>query len=232
MDDRDYLEVVTGAFLRDLEVADLSARCARIDWDVTDLAAHLGSVHRWAARNTGSVNRSDLANRPQLDGSVVEWYAAARDELLQALVENDPDAECYTLSKTDRTVRFWHRRQLFEALVHLWDLRSATDPGAPTPREVPPEVLADGVAELFDTFIARARDLEPLNGVVRLLATDTDDQWTFGVDWERDTGDYPDAIIRGTAANLLLYVWNRTDNLEKSGDLELIARFESASVHP
>jgi uncharacterized protein (TIGR03083 family) len=232
MDARDSLEVVTAAFLRDLEPADPSASCTRIDWDVTDLAAHLGAVHRWAAYNMGSVTRGDLVNRPELTEPVVEWYAAGRDELLAALAENDPDAQCYTLSKTDRTVRFWHRRQLFEALVHLWDLRSATDPGAPAPREVPPEVHADGVAELFDTFIARARDLEPLNGVVRLLSTDTDDQWTFGVDWERDTTDYPDAIIRGTAANLLLYVWNRTDNVEKSGDLQLIARFERASVRP
>ena len=229
---RDYIEVVTGAILANLREADLDARCAKVDWTVTDLAAHLGGVYRWAAYNMGSLTRGDLEDRPEISVSPVEWVEAGRDALLEAIAANEPDAECYTLSKTDRTVRWWYRRQLHENLVHLWDLRSASDPEAPAPAEVPASVHADGVAELFDTFIARARNLEPLNGVVRLESTDTGQQWTFGVDWERDTTDYPDGIVKGTAADLLLYVWNRADNVKKIGDLELIERFEKASLRP
>lgn len=232
MDNRDYVEVVTGAVLDDLRVADLDARCAKVDWSVTDLAAHLGGVYRWAAYNMGSLTRGDLEDRPEIAVSPYEWCKEGRDALLASMAANDPDAECYTLSKTDRTVRWWYRRQLFENLVHLWDLRSAADPDAPPAHEVPASVHADGVAELFDTFIARARNLEPLNGVVRLEATDTGDAWTFGVDWEGDTTDYPDGIVKGAAADLLLYVWNRADNVKKVGDLELIERFEKASLRP
>ena len=39
------LEVVTGAFLRDLEVADPAASCASIGWNTAELTAHLGGVH-------------------------------------------------------------------------------------------------------------------------------------------------------------------------------------------
>lgn len=229
---RAYVSVVTGAFLNDLAAADPVARCTRVEWTVTDLAAHLGGVHRWAAHNLGSLTRGDLEDRPEIDTSPLEWYAGGRDELLGALQTIDPDAECYTLSRTDRTARFWHRRQLHETLVHLWDLRSASDPNAPAPLEVPPSIHADGVVELFETFVARARGLEPLGGVVRLVATDTGDAWTFGPDWERDAGSAPDATITGTAGDLLLYVWNRADHVDRSGDSRLIERFEQASLRP
>jgi uncharacterized protein (TIGR03083 family) len=174
---------------------------------------------------------------PKLEVPPLHWYSDSRDELLSTLRELSPEARTYTLSKTDKSVAFWHRRQLFETLVHLWDLRSASDPLAPPPPEVTPDVYADGVSELFDVFLPRAGTLAPLGGGVRLDAIDTGDAWRFGNDWQRD-GDHPiTASVSGPAGELLLWVWNRglartPATLTMVGDLEVVRRFEKARLRP
>lgn len=226
------LEAVTGAFLRELGAADPGARCASIRWSTSELGAHLGEVHRWAAACAREGKRQHRSNVPELSVPVAEFYAENRRGLLETLRELDPAAPAYTLSTSDRTVAFWHRRQLFEALVHLWDLRSAADPDAPPPAEVGPEVHADGVSELFDVFLPRAGLLAPLGGVIQLEATDTGDTWIFGNDWQRDDPEPPTARVSGTAGELLLYVWNRAERVERWGDLGALRRFERAHVRP
>jgi uncharacterized protein (TIGR03083 family) len=231
------LEVVTGAFLADLGATDPSASCADIRWTAAQLAAHLGGVHRWAAGNAREGKRGERANVPEITVSPIEWYSTSRDVLLETLRELDPDARCYTLSATDKSVRFWHRRQLFESLVHLWDLRSATDPAAAPPAEVAPNVHADGVSELFDVFLPRSSELErtPLGGGIELVATDTGDRWVFGPEWQRNPGLDTVATVRASAGELLLWVWNRGSAraaVEFEGDSTVIRRFEKAHVRP
>lgn len=226
------LEAVTGAFLRELESADPDARCASIRWSTTDLGAHLGEVHRWAATCAQEGRRGPRANVPDLEMPVVDFYAAHRELLLGTLRDLDPSAATYTLSKADRTVGFWHRRQLFEALVHLWDLRSAADPDAPPPSEVGPAFHADGIDELFDVFLPRSGVLAPLGGVIRLESSDTGDAWVFGNDWQRDDAAPPTAVVTGTAGELLLYVWNRAERVDRSGDADALRRFERAHIRP
>jgi uncharacterized protein (TIGR03083 family) len=237
MDALARLEVVTGAFLRDLGEGDPEATCADIRWTTTQLAAHLGAVHRWAAANARTGRRNHRTNVPVLEVPAVEWYSQARVELLDALRELDPEARAYTLSKVDKTVRFWHRRQLFETLVHLWDLRSASDPAAPPPPEVGADSFADGVSELFDVFLPRSGTLAPLGGGVRLVSTDTDDTWRFGNDWQREGQHEITATVSGPAGELLLWVWNRgtartPSTLSFEGDVEVVHRFEKARLRP
>lgn len=227
-----HLEAVTGAFLSGLDGVDTAAACASIRWDVAQLAAHLGEVHRWAAACAREGKRQHRTNVPEIGMPVAEFYAANRSLLLTTLEALDPAATTYTLSKLDTTVEFWHRRQLFETLVHLWDLRSATDPDAPPPAEVAPALHADGVSELFDVFVPRAGMLAPIGGVIRLGATDTGDWWVFGNDWQRDDETAPTATVTGTAGELLLYVWNRDERVERWGDLDALRRFERAHVRP
>lgn len=238
MDALARLEVVTGAFLRDLSLADPLARCADIRWTTAELAAHLGAVHRWAAENARTGKRNHRTNVPALEVAPVEWYSESRDILLGTLRELDPDARAYTLSKADKSVRFWHRRQLFETVVHLWDLRSAADVAAPPPPEVTPEAHADGVSELFDVFLPRSGTLAPLGGIVRLEATDTGNTWSFGNDWQRDVvldPALPAARVVGATGELLLWVWNRASARQAvafEGDQDLITRFEKARIRP
>jgi len=226
------LGTLTGAFLRDLEAADPAAACASIRWNTAQLGAHLGEVHRWAAACAREGKRQHRENVPELRMPAADFYATNRATLLSTLRDLDPAASTYTLSRSDRSVGFWHRRQLFETLVHLWDLRSAADPDAPPPTEVPAAVHADGVSELFDVFLPRSGVLAPLGGVIRLESTDTGDTWVFGNDWQRDDPTPPTATVTATAGELLLYVWNRAERVQRWGDLDALRRFEKAHVRP
>jgi uncharacterized protein (TIGR03083 family) len=231
----EQLRVVTGAFLRDAEVAEPTASCADIRWTVAELVAHLGAVHRWAAANAREAKRHPRTNVPSLDVSLAEWYSSSRDMLLDTLDELDPAGQTYTLSKADRTVAFWHRRQLFETLVHLWDLRSAVDAAAPPPPEVPAETHADGVSELFDVFLPRTKLSAPLGGGLELVATDTDARWSFGNDWQTDGDHEITASVTAPAGELLLWVWNRgraRDAVALDGDLAVVERFQRSRLTP
>lgn len=232
----EHLRVVSGAFLRDVGESDPEAACADIRWSVTELVAHLGAVHRWAAANVREAKRHPRENVPKLDVSLTQWYSESRDDLLGTLDTIDPGAPAHTLSKTDTTVGFWHRRQLFETLVHLWDLRSAMDAAAPPPPEVPPSTHADGVSELFDVFLARAGTLAPLGGGIELVAGDTGDRWSFGNDWQRDGHHELTASVTAPAGELLLWVWHRAearaDQVALDGDLAVIERFRRARIVP
>jgi len=226
----DHLETVTGAFERELRAADPAAACASIRWTTAQLAAHLGEVHRWAALNASTGKRNPRTNVPEIDVAPVRWYSESRRILLSTLGSLDASAPAYTLSAVDRTVAFWHRRQLFESLVLLWDLRSAISADAAV-GEVAPAVQADGVSELFEVFLGRAPAGEPLGAVVALEAADTGDRWVIGPDWRLGSGS-ADAVISGNAADLQLYAWNRTRNVAITGDPAAVERFERGHFRP
>lgn len=211
-------------------------------WTAADLVAHLGGVHRWAAASTRGMTRVERQNVPAITVRPVDYYAESRQVLLDTLTEIDPDQPCYTFAG-DRTVRFWHRRQLHETLVHLWDLRSAADPLAPVPTEAAPEVCADGVDELFGVFVARAdRQARPrLPGSLGLSATDIGRRWLLvqdGSDWRllRDAAEPVDTEVRAAAGDLLLLVWNRIGpelgRFTVTGDPAPLDTFLQAKVRP
>jgi uncharacterized protein (TIGR03083 family) len=226
VDSLGLLERVSGAFERELAGAPVGARCAAVRWSVGELGAHLGGVHEWAAEIVRSGRRGERLNVPAVAESVAEFYAAARAGLLGALAEADPERDCWTFDRGWRRVGFWRRRQAYEALVHLWDLRSATDPGAPAPAEATPEMCADAVDELLTLFFARGAGERPLAGSVALRASDTGQRWVLVED--RTLSERRDRAVTtevsGPAADLLLFVWGRTGlrGLSVDGPLEPI----------
>jgi uncharacterized protein (TIGR03083 family) len=260
MDALAQLDSATAAFARALTRSDANARLAAIDWSVEQLAAHLGAVHRWAAEHTARDSRKERDNVPVLAVPMQQWYEESRSILLSTLRERDPDAQCYTISLTDTTVRFWHRRQLHETLVHLWDLESAADGAASLPSDFDATVYADGVSELFEVFLPRVRGLRelPLPGDLRLEPTDVDYVWTIDAGWNvvadhasptaanlggftSASGVVPSplaATVRGTAGDLLLFVWNRLDALDPAsrfvvdGNAGVVEAFRAAPIRP
>lgn len=228
------LHDVTGAFEARLASTPHDARLVAARWTVHDLACHLGAVHRWAAANTATTSRTPRTNVPAIDVPLVQWYASSRRVLLDRLDAADPGQRCYTLQRADRTVGFWHRRQLHETLVHLWDLRSATDPAAPPPPEAPPQAHADTIVELFDVFVPRGEPL-PLPGPLTLHATDLDAAWTVAPDWTlTETHGNGAATVRGTAGALALFTWNRLPaddaRLTVDGAQDVVDTFTRARV--
>jgi len=170
-------------------------------WTLHDLAAHLGAGHHRAAtavttRHPG--HRSPAAPRDPaaLLRRLDEQFAA----LLTAL-DTDPAAPAWTFHPP-HTVGFWQRRRCLETLVHRWDAQHAL---GLTPAPFDPELAADGIAEVFDTFaprqIAVGRAAAPRRAVL-LEATDTGSSWAYGP-------GAPEAAVTGTAEELLLMLWGR-----------------------
>jgi uncharacterized protein (TIGR03083 family) len=233
------LGAATARFAAALASTPLDGRPATFrKWDVTDLAAHLGEVHRWAAEIVETGHRATRSNRPELTVDPATWYDGGRSRLLDVLEATDPERGCWTHHPDDRIVRYWHRRQLHETLVHLWDLRSVLAPGDLL-ADVAPAVCADGIDEVLTVFPRRASpaDRGTLSGAVGLHASDAGRSWTVSPGWELTQGAGADtaASIAGPAGALLLHVWRRPiegSAVELAGDPTLLDEFRRANVIP
>jgi uncharacterized protein (TIGR03083 family) len=238
-DHRAQVDALTGVFAETLARTDPDAPLpSSRSWTVTDLAAHLGEVHRWAAEIVRTGRRQPRVNRPDLEEQDhVESYRARRGELLAALADTDPERACWTLRPGDRQVRFWHRRQTHETLVHLWDLRAAADPSDGL-RDIDPAVCADGVDELLETFLPRAApaDLRPLAGPLTLVAGDAGRSWTIDPTWLVRDGCEPDAAasVLAPAGSLLLWAWHRPSTVDPAvtGDEAVVTAFRRSRFVP
>lgn len=212
------------ALLTRVDPAEPVPGCPR--WNVAGLTAHLTGVHRWAAAMTrtapDALELPDDAD-PPIAADPAHDYTAAAAELLAALDE-DPERTCLTLAGAGRPAD-WARRQLHETLVHTWDLADAGG----LPRWAPPEVVADGVAEVLDTVQPRQVRLGRMPAPrvsVELLGSR---RWTLGA------GPLV-ASVAGPDADLLRLLWRRTNWAEAGlvvrGDVRAAAELLSARLTP
>jgi uncharacterized protein (TIGR03083 family) len=168
------------------------------------------------------------------DGAAVyDWFAGEHAAVLAALQSLDPETPAWNWSVRPATGAFWHRRMAQETAVHRWDAQSA----AGLPQPVEPHLAADGVSEVLEVFLpsGRQKGSEDADGVVRLLATDTGDEWTVRVrgtkvsvldtDTVLDAGPGAQSAAAGTASDLLLALWGRVgfDVLRVEGDAQLLS---------
>ncbi len=202
------LAELTGAFTDALRTADPAAAvpdCA--GWTVTDLATHLGNVHRWAATivRTGEVHPQDFATGAGDD--LVAWYAESAQLLLGELEAAAPEDPCWHFLGTEKTKAFWYRRQVHETAIHLADLGSD--------HVLDPAVAADGVDEVLGAMLPRVtrwHAVPRLPGPVTLRAADTGDVWTVHPGEPPALGPAADdaATVEAPARDLLLRLWKRT----------------------
>lgn len=232
---RDLLGALQDAFLDGVRAADPDARvpwCGR--WRVRSLVVHLARVHHWAAAEAARRREVPLGRGPFVLDAL---YAACAAELRSTLDALDPAAPSSTLLGPG-PVAFWHRRQVHETLVHLWDLRTAAGlpPAGPGAGPDAAALWADTVDELVTVMQPRQVRLgraEPLPVRVRVVAADADRAWTLGAgDVEGagaaapraatgGAGDVdgaggaaggarePDVVVTGPAEALALLLWRR-----------------------
>src|SRR5205823_4058983 len=120
-------------------------------WDVAELVAHTGGIHRWVAQMVREQAQQRL-RREQMDlampadiAGYVEWFAAGATSLVDVLRACDPDASMWSWG-ADQHARFWSRRMLYETGVHHADTRLAL---AQEPAlTLDPVAAAGGVDEL------------------------------------------------------------------------------------
>lgn len=177
-------------------------------WTVEDLVVHLARVHHWAAARARRAPEVALGEGPW---ELAAHYAECAAELRATLAELDPDARAWTLlddgvppAEQVGTVRFWHRRQMLETLVHTWDLRVASgldfDPGTATWLDCVDEV----VAVMHPRQVRLGRIQPPVNRV----RFDPYEGGSFRLLGAR--ADAPEIRISGPAKSLALLAWGRT----------------------
>jgi uncharacterized protein (TIGR03083 family) len=198
--------------------------CGR--WDVTDLVEHLAEIHHWAAAMARSVDATPLERGAR---TLTEHYVASAHELATTLTELGPEAPARTLVGPG-PASFWHRRQLHETLVHLWDLRTA----AGTAPDVSPEVWADTVDEVVTVMQPRQVRLgraPAIEVAVDLTATDVGTTWRLG-----PPDDPAAATVRAPAESLALLVWRRITPahtaLTCTGDLDRLHHVLGSALTP
>jgi uncharacterized protein (TIGR03083 family) len=202
------------------------------DWTLEQLITHCAQVWSFVAASIRAgepVGRNSAAmSRP--DGVLSDWHAHAVTEVHHLLESMGPDAPCWTFSPDDHTAAFWMRRMAHEAAMHRWDAEHARGTTLP----IDAELAVDGIDELFDHFIAhRKPDAFAGDGeTVHLHSTDADGEWlvtrtTDGIEVER-THAKGDVAARGTASDLLLFVWGRKlpEYLEVFGEIGLLVEWQ------
>ncbi|OAR23976.1 hypothetical protein A8W25_16015 [Streptomyces sp. ERV7] len=219
-------------------------------WSVSDLAFHLGSVHRYVIdvideRRQQRPRSADLnlppvrANWPlpenapnlgPLPPELIEWFGEGAASLGKLLATRDPAEPVWTWSR-DRSVGFWQRMQTIEAAVHRWDAENALG----TPGPVDRRLAADAVTHSFEVMApaSRSRQEAPPGAGERIRFRQSDGSGVWIVQTDPDEvvlNPGPgccDAELTATVSDLMLFLWHRIplDGLEVRGDAALLDRY-------
>jgi uncharacterized protein (TIGR03083 family) len=211
-----------------LHDADLEAAVPTCpEWNLRELAAHVGRAHRWAEaivdrRATSFVGPWELDDlaMPDADAPRTDWLRTGATRLVAAARAAGPDTAVWSWTDEQR-VGFWVRRMTHETLVH----RADADLALGRTFTVAADLAADGIREwlglLSSDHLARLRPtLAALPGrgeTLHLHATDAEldgtGEWMVhrspvGVVWS-PRHDRGDVTVTGRAADLLLLLLRR-----------------------
>lgn len=215
-------------------------------WTLADLVKHAGSVQRWFSvllhQRVQQPPRSrdvDLRLPAEQDG-YPDWLAASATVAAEAFAATGPDVPMWAWG-ADQHARFWARRMLFETLLHRTDAESALGLKPVIDRAL----AVDGIDEFLVNlpsavfFAPKVAELRGSGETIRFSATDGDGDWLVrlrpdGFGLETAAGPQADVTVRGTAADLLLFLYGRlradAEVLTVDGDQDLITRWAANSA--
>ena len=215
------------------------------EWTVTDLAVHLGIIHRWVTRMVRERTPERIPRveaeypHPESPDDVAPWFRAGGRELVATLRPCDADTAMWAWGP-EHHVHFWSRRQLHETAMHRIDLALVGGAAA----ELDREVARDSILELLDfipNFGAVLPHLAELRGngeTIALRATDGDG---FGTITLTPTGfqvdealGATDVSVSGSMSDLALTMSRRlavTDpKIKVSGRMDLVGHWIAHSA--
>ena len=208
------------------------------DWTTSNVIVHVGSVFSFVAQSITqnaplsdkgvAAWANDTANHPQTT-DLSAWFKTSADQLADVVWSHSPDDEIWTSSSLVNTATFWMRRMTQEATMHRWDIEA----GHVEVRPIDAQLAVDGIDEFYDFFVEERMPKEFAGtGTVHLHATDAEGEWMVtrrehGIEVDKTHGK-GDVSARGTASDLLLFVWNRKthEELETFGNTELLAEHQ------
>jgi uncharacterized protein (TIGR03083 family) len=210
-------------------------------WTVSQLLAHQGMVHRWAAAHLGHGDLADVPNQTDVaraEPDLLGWYRTGLVELQRAFAQAPDDvAAMVFLPDAPPPRRFWARRQAHETTIHGVDALAARLGRVPTGAEVglDPDVAVDGIDELLCGFLPRGKRSKldaAAPCVIAIEPTDAPRRWVLTVAKDEPltvtTGaGAADATFAGTAAELYLGLWNRGAEFATDGRAEILATWRA-----
>jgi uncharacterized protein (TIGR03083 family) len=209
-------------------------------WNVTALLSHVGMVHRWAAANLRGQSdhrTEDSEAAAAAAPDLLVWFDEGVEALLEALINAPDDLEAMVfLSNAPAPRMFWARRQAHETTIHSVDAQAAALQRLPQPSEtmINNELAADGIDELLRGFVPRSasklRSESPY--AIEIRAIDVDQRWQLAVSEQAPLvvqgAAWPtDVVISGTAVELYLGLWNRTEKLQSEGRDDVIEQWRN-----
>jgi uncharacterized protein (TIGR03083 family) len=245
MQGADYVEYVLSEgdlFATAAESGDLNVDISACEgWDMRTLVRHLGLIHLWAAGNVffptdhwlDADDIPDMARYwPELgsswpdDSNLVSWYRKTKENLVRVLESTPADHQCFSFLPAPTPVTMWSRRQASEIAIHRFDAEHAR--GIPSRFE--PCFASDMLDELLSGFAPRPRNKIGLESdrILHVHAHDVDEHWYLtigpnGIETSRHGGG-ANLAVTATAADLYLFMWNRTDDstVTYTGNAELM----------
>jgi uncharacterized protein (TIGR03083 family) len=193
------------------------------EWNLLDLALHLGEVHEFWAAN---IRASDIEGPwrgerlpPAHSIDSMTWCREKTAALLAALSEYADESPCWTWWEEPRTAGAVARHQVQEAAIHCWDAENAV--GIATP--IPVNVAVDGIGEYLHVH-RHAFDCVKLPGL-KFSVTDSNQSWVINPDKEIES------ITSASASDLVLFLNGRKslDEVNVQGALAGIAKLVSAT---
>ncbi|MFI1393913.1 maleylpyruvate isomerase family mycothiol-dependent enzyme [Streptomyces sp. NPDC020681] len=209
--ERRFVETV-----RDVDPATPVPSCP--GWSFADLVKHHGTTHRWMehlvrTRASERVWSRDVPlDLPDDTAAYPDWLARSAAATLRTMRGVDPETPMWSHG-ADQRVRFFPRRLLFEAVVHLADAELAL---GQQPR-IAVSTAADGIEEFLENLPYYSWLAEPVGalpaGSIRLAAKETGATWTIvfgpgGFRWTKTAGE-AHVSVTGTTGDLLLLVYGR-----------------------
>ncbi len=222
-------------------------------WHLGGVWSRWGRIVAEGITTLDEVQAIEQPTRPADDELLIDWVTAAHTSLLSALTRAGDDAEVWTWTGANRSVAWVKRRMVQETAVHRWDAADAVG----VPYRIPTAVAADGIDEFLMWFAARrvSEGASPVGGTVHLHCTDTATATDTDTDTDTDeggdhragvTGEWlvsrldesgieftrehakGDAAVRGSADDLLLWLWRREAGpVEILGDVAVAERFRA-----
>ncbi|MFZ1410554.1 MAG: maleylpyruvate isomerase family mycothiol-dependent enzyme [Micropruina sp.] len=184
-------------------------------WSVTDLLAHQGMVHRWAAAMIRGVALPAVFDslteaEGRRSGDLLDWVDEGMVSLLNALAPGAQRAELtFFLPGAATPLAGWARRECHETTIHALDAMSACLGRAPRADELwfPSALAVDGIDELLMGFLPgpRTRLRYPRPARITVSPSDRPEGWTILTGPEHATAsrgvdDDADLVVRGTTS--------------------------------
>ncbi|HEU4568411.1 MAG TPA: maleylpyruvate isomerase family mycothiol-dependent enzyme [Marmoricola sp.] len=204
-------------------------------WTVADLVWHVTEVHWfWKTIAAGRLTEPpDESLRPgrEPDERLVPTFLAGAADLVDVLRAADQSTHVWTWAP-QQDIAFITRHQVQEAAVHHWDAAFA----ASQDLAIEPDLAADAIEEFLTFSLATAeeqaeRGADPLGQDLVLVSTDGQGAWSIKdaepegpMTWVRGQEDGA-ATVSGTASDLLLWLYDRTELPVQADDDGLVDRF-------